>query len=895
MTSDGWRRLRRVLRPDLPAEVDTELQFHVEELARELEAHGVPAEQARTEALRRFGSVGEVRANCIAIDGAQQRRRRRRERVGDLLADVRFAFRLLRRSPGFTVLAVACMGLGIGVTAAIASVTHAILVRPLPYQQPEELVAVYSKVPERGIKASNISYADYVDWRDQNRSFAALGMYTWWTLAFTDGAGDAERVDAAAVTANLFPLLGARPMLGRTFTPDEERFGAERVVLLGHGLWTQRFGGDSSIVGRAIQIDGVPHVVVGVMPRGFAFPDRERAWVPFVPAPTEWHGNRSNAGAVGRLRPGVTVAAAQGDLDVIMQGLEREDPKQNLGWRADVMSLHDDRVGDLRRPLQVFLAAVGCVLLIVCANIANLLLVRGAARERELAVRAAIGAGRRRLVRQLVVESLALATLGGALGLIIAAGGIRLFARAFPAGLPFDLRLDLEPASVAITAGITLLTGLVVGVIPALRATDLDLAGAFREQAGASLRSKRAGRLRAALVVAEVGLSAMLVIGATLLLKSYRVYTTTNLGFDQHGLLAARVTLPDSRYQSPAERSAFFATLLERLATLPGVEAVGSAQGLPFSGWDVKAEMSVEGRPPRPPHDPLDVHFQTVSPEYFRTIGVPLLRGRWFDANDIDVIGDTGSWQPRGRVAIVNEVLARRELPGQDPVGKRIKFGDHASDEPWVTIVGVVGEFQHYRLPTVMGPAIYFPFFAEPGRNQALAIRTSLDDPTALAPEVRRVVRAMDAEVPLYEVDTFERTVLRSFWRQRLQGQVVGLFATMALVLAALGIYGVVSSTVAQRSRELGIRAAIGATTSDLSRLVLSQGVMLAGLGIAIGWVVAFVASRWLENLLFGVRATDPATFIGVPVVLGLVALLASWIPARRAARADPLVTIRGE
>ncbi len=641
------------------------------------------------------------------IDGAQRQRRRRRERVGDFLADLRFAARLLRSSLGFTLLAVACMGLGIGVTATILSVAHAILVRPLPYDRPEELVAVYSKAPERGIRASNISYAD---WRDHNRTFASLGMYTWWTLAFTDGAGDAERVDAAAVTANLFPLLGARPILGRTFTADEERSGAERVVLLGHGLWTQRFGGDSSVVGRAVQVDGMPHVVVGVMPRGFAFPDRERAWVPFIPDPNDGHGNRGNAGALGRLRLGVTLAAAQADLDVIMQRLERELPDQNLGWRADLMSLRDDRVGDLRRPLQVFLAAVGCVLLIVCANIANLLLVRGAAREREMAVRAAIGAGRRRLVRQLVVESLALAMLGGLVGLGVAAGGIRLFALAFPGGLPFDLTLRLDPASLAITAGITVLTGLVVGVIPALRATKLDLAGAFRERAAGSLRSRHAGRLRSGLVVLEVGLSATLVIGAMLLLKSYRAYTTSDLGFDQQGMLSVRITLPTARYQTPTERGTFFATLLERLAALPGVEAVGSADGLPFSGWDVKAGMSIEGKPPRPPHDPLDMHFLSVSPEYFRAIGVPLLGGRWVDQTDVGTVGDTGSWQPRGRVGIVNEVLARREFPNEDPVGKRIKFGDHTSSEPWITIVGVVGEFQHFRLPEPMGPAIYFPF-----------------------------------------------------------------------------------------------------------------------------------------------------------------------------------------
>jgi predicted permease len=884
--SGRWQPLRRWFRPDVQAEVDAELEFHLEEAVRDLVARGRSPDEARAEALRRFGGLGAVRAQSLSIERGRVRRSRRIEALGDAWADLRFALRVLRRSPGFTLLAVACLGLGVGVTAAIASATHAILVRPLPFDRPDELVAVYAKVPARGIQGSNISYADYVDWRDRNRTFAALGMWTWWTLAFSDGEGDAERVDAAAITSNLFPLLGVRPLLGRLFGPAEERPGAERVVLLGHGLWNSRYGADSAIVGRAVTVDGLPRVVIGVMGPEFAFPDRGKAWLPFVPDSDERHGNRGYAGALGRLRPGASPGAAQADLDAIMAELERELPQENLGWRADVIPLRDDWVGSLRRPLQVFVGAVGCVLLIVCANIANLLLVRGAARQRELAVRTAIGAGRERLVRQLVVESLALASLGGAIGLGIAGLGIRFFALAFPNGLPFYIRLALDGTSLAITLGLTVLTGLVAGILPALRTTDLDLAGSFREGSAGAGRSRRAGRLRSALVVVEVGLSAMLVIGAALLFKSYRAYVTAPLGFDQRGLLAARITLPAARYQAPSSREAFYLGLFDRIAALPGVEVVGSANGIPFSGWNVQGEMSIEGRPPREPRDPLDVHFQAVSPDYFRAIGVPLLRGRGLALTDRDTANPVG---------VINDVLARREFGGDDPVGKRLRFGDASSSAPWITIVGVVGEFQHYQLPQRMGPAIYFPYFAEPARSQTLAIRTSLDDPLTLVPAVRAAVRQLDPEIPLYRVETFEQSISRSLWRQRLQSQVVGLFAALAMVLAAVGIYGVISYSVTQRTRELGIRAAIGASAGDLSRMVVRQGALLAAAGIGAGLAGALVASRWLESLLYRVAATDPPTFIGVPVGLGLVALAASWIPARRAARADPLVAMQAE
>ena len=883
----GWRRYLRFWQSNIREDVDDELRFHLDMHERDLRAAGRAHGVAREEAERRFGELQQVREACIAIDTRRRERVRRREVMGDMWQDLRFALRTLRKSPGFTLVAVLCIGLGVGVTTTILSAVHGILIRPLPYPKAEELVAVYARWTHSGTieNGVNISYQDYLSWRNDNRTFATLGMYTWEALAFS-GEGEPERVDAASITANLFPLLGVTPVLGRNLLPEEEHQGKSSVVLLGYRLWKRRYGGDPSIVGRTVTVAGAPLQVIGVMPQGFAFPDRGEAWIPFVVEEhIESRGNRQFAGAIGRLKPGTTLEQGQRDLDVISKRLQQEFPRENLGWDAQAMTLREDLVGDLRRPLLIFLGGVGFLLLIVCANVANLMLTRGAGRQREIGVRVAIGAARGRLVRQLLTESLVLAGLGGVLGLGLAVVGIRLFGLAMPNGLPWYIPLRLDGATLAITLGLSALTGILFGLVPAFRNTDINLTGALREGTGGSGEGARRARLRSSLVVAEVALSLVLMIGAGLLLKSYRAYTHTNIGFDPKGVLTFRVSPPEAKYPHSEQRIVFFNQLMERLRALPGVEQAGGANGIPFSGWNVQAEMTVEGHPEHPQGEPLDVHYQAVIPGFFKTLGIPIVAGR--DLSPLD--RDTAN-----RVGVINETLAKQEFPGEDPLGKRIKIGRLADKEPWVTVVGVVRDFRHYRLPQPMGPAIYYPYYQWASYTQTIVLKTS-GLPANLLPGVVRVIKSIDPDLPTYQVQSLEQAVNRSLWRPRMQGQVIGLFAVLALVLASVGIYGVVSYAVAQRTRELGVRMALGASRGQVVGMVVRQGALLAVIGVGAGLAGAFALTRVLATLLFGVEVTDATVFVGIPVLLGVVAVAASWLPALRAARIDPLVAMRAE
>lgn len=882
-----WRRCFRLLRPDSRADVDDELAFHIEMRVRELVERGIPPAAARAEAERIFGDLRAVRDACVTIDERRVRKHERREGVDDMMRDFKFAARALRKSPGFTFMAIICVALGVCVTTTIFSAVNGILLRPLPYPDADRLVAVYSRLAAKGATGINVSYEDFLSWRDENHTFSALGLWTW-TTSTLSGRGDAERVDGAGVTANLFPLLGVKPIVGRTFLPSEELPGNDRVIMLSYGLWQRRFAGNRGIVGSSIEVDGLPYTVIGVMPPRFSFPDRGQVWVPFPN--DDWRTGRSNrgyAGAIGRLKGGVTLAQAQADLDVISQRLQRAYPKDNFGWDAEAITLRNDLVGDLRKPLLIFLGAVGCVLLIACANVANLMLARGAARQREIAVRAALGAGRRRLVRQVLAESMLLALAGGAVGAVLAKFGIRLLRFAFPNGdVPFYVSLAMDGRVLLFAVLLSAITGVIFGLVPALRATRIDLDSALRDGGRAEAGGRSGGRLRNSLAVAEVALSVVLLVVATLLLRSYGALIGTDLGFDQRGVLTAGISLPSTTYDNDEKQRAFYEELYTRLAAIPGVESVGSANGIPFSGWDVQAYMSIEGRPAATQGEELDIHFQNISPGYLPTLGVPIVRGRGFTGTDRD---------SSVHIGVINEVLARQEFAGIDPVGKRIRFGGADSKRPWITIVGVAKEFRHYRLPQVMGPALYLPQLATPSASQAIVVRTSLPDPMTLAPTVRAVLKEIDPDVPAFHVQTLEHAVSQSLWRQRLQGEVLGTFATLALLLAAVGIYGVISYAVAQRTRELGVRMALGATRGQVLGLVLGQGVRLAVAGVAIGVVVALALSRVVASLLYGVSATDLVTFAGVPVALTLVAMLATLVPARRATRVDPVVAMRTE
>lgn len=882
--SDRLQRYLRFLRPDVRADADEEIRFHIEMRERDLVSRGMSPGEARARAEVEFGDVRTIRAQVVSIDERRQRRRGRREQMADLVQDLRLVMRGLRRSPGFTSMAVACIALGVCVTTTIFAAVNGVLLRPLPFAKSDELVALYSRWRAKNETGVNISFPDYVSWRDENRTFSAMGIWTWTTVALS-GDGEAERLDAANVSANLFPLMGVQPILGRHFTANEERPGEDKVILLGYDLWTRRYQGDRAIVDRQIMVEGVPYTVVGVMPPRFNFPERGQAWVPFAVDPaTEEHGNRMYAGAIGRLKPGVTLEQARADMAAISARLEKAFPKDNVGWDVDALTLRDDLVGDLRRPLEVFLVAVGFVLLIACANVANLMLARGTARQQETALRVALGARRGRIIRQVLTESMVIAAVGGVVGVVLARFGVRLLELAFPNGTPYFISVGLDWTVAIFAVLLTAGTGVMFGLAPALSATHVELQRTLREGSGGGDGRGRA-RMRSALVVSEVALSVVLLIGAALLLRSYRALITTNLGFDEQGILSARLTLPEARYASSDARRAFWERLYSRVAAIPGVELVGSAQGIPFSGWQVQAEMTVDGGPARPPGT-LVIHYQNISPDYFRAIGVPIVKGRGFTQTDRD---------STLRIGIINEILAKREIPDGDPIGKRIKFGSADETHEWYTIVGVARDFRHYRLPEPMGPAVYFPELAEPNRSQTLAIRTRLADPLTLVPSLRRVVREIDPDLPLYSIQTFEQAVQRSLWRQRFQGQVLSIFAALALLLSTVGIYGIITWSVSRRTRELGVRMALGATRSGVVRLVLREGARLAITGVFIGLATAFVLTRLLNELLYGVKTLDPVSFISVPVVLLIVAAFSSYIPARRAARVSPVVAMKAE
>lgn len=880
-----WRRYLRFWGSDVESDLRDEFEFHLDAEIEQLVAEGWPAESARAEAVRRFGDIEQFRERCRRSDERRVARRRRLLSLSSLTRDARYAWRSLRKDRAFALTALACIALGVCVTTTSFSAVDAILLRPLPYPNDNRLLTITSEDVTRGYHGANISYADYVSWRNENRSFSSMGIWTWVTKTIT--TGETERMQGASVSANLFPTLGVRPVLGRNFVPDEEVTAASDVLLLSYGLWQRRFGSDSSIVGRTISVDGRPHRVIGIMPPGFAFPAQSEFWMPFAhdQLANEPHGNRGYAGAIGRLKPGVTFEQAAADLHSIDARMARDFPRDNKEWTADVKTLREDLMGDLKRPTLVFLGAGFLVLLIACANVANLLLVRGIARQREIAVRSALGAARADLLRQLLVESVLLATAGGILGALGGMWMVRLARFAFPNGVPFYLTFDPDLRVVAGAIAVILLTALVAGAMPAIQSTRLDVNRVLREgsRGGESLVRSRG---RTVLVVGELAMSTLLLVGGVLLLRSYRAYVDTDLGFDRAGILTARITLPEKSYDDLSRRVSFFQTLEERVRAMPGVTVVGSAQGIPFSGWNTGAGLGFPDPSISPPDNPIDSHYQAVFPDFFPALGIHLVRGRQLSMSDRDTVAP---------VVVINESLAKRAFPGKDPLGQRLKFGPGNEPGPWYTIVGIVRDFRHYQLPQPMGPAVYLPYTEYQARSQTLVIRTTRKDPYALVPEVRAALNEIDPQIALYDIKTMDDAVAQSFWRQRLQSQVLGVFAGLAVLLAVIGMYGLISYGVAQRRREIGVRLALGARQSAVMGLVVKQGLALAATGVAIGIVASLALVGVIKSLVYGVSASDPVTYLVVGLVLFGVTVASTMIPARRAAAVDPIEAMRAD
>ena len=798
--------------------------------------------------------------------------------------DVRYGARLLLRSPGFTFIAVAALAIGIGANTAIFSVVNTLLIQRLPYAEPDRLAVVWEHNLPRDRKNNVVSPGNFIHWREMNQVFeeiAAVGLTFNITLT---GHGDPFEVPFQFVTAEFFPVLGVQPVLGRWFTADEDRPGS-RVAVISDRLWRARLGSDPEIVSKGITLNGVSHPVVGVMPPGFAFLDKTvDVWLP-VGFPAEARTPRGRwLATVGRLKPGVTFEQAQRDMARVAGELTTLFPDFNTGWTARVVPLREQLTGDIRPALLLLLGAVAFVLLIACANVANLLLARATARQRELAVRAALGAGRRRLIRQLLAESLVLSVAGGAAGLVLAWWGLQLL-RGFVADRIPVYGLDsagIDGTVLAFTAGTALISGLFFGLVPAFSAAGAGLNDSLKEggRTGSAARGKRA---RSAFVVVEMALALVLLVGAGLLVRSFARLMDVETGFETAQTVTMRVSIPQSRYGEPPLRIQFYDRLVERVAGLPGVEAAGAVSFLPLAGLGAATGFEVVGAPPPPRGEGPVTDVRVISDEYFKAMGIPLVRGRLFDES-----------QPADaqNKIIVNEALAGRHWPGEDPIGRRIKvsWDDNREDE----IIGVVGDVRQADLETEARATIYWPYPRSPYGTMTLAVRTAGGAAAVISP-VRTILRELDPDLALANVQTMDEVVSRSVAQRRLTMVLLAIFAGSALLLAAVGIYGVIAYSVTQRTQEIGIRLALGAQQGDVLRMIVGQAAALAAAGILLGAAGAALLTRLMTDLLFGVQPFDPLTFGAVAAVLAAVALLASYVPGRRATQVDPVVALRAE
>ena len=894
-----WAGVRRLFRLAPTArsaerEVDDELRFHLESRVAELVARGRARPDAEREAAREFGDVRAARDELAAIDRRRVRRAQRAEWRGGWAQDVRYALRALGRQPGFTAAVLLTVALGVGATGAVFSAAHAALLRPLPYAAPGRLVHLWQTSATALSVKNDVSYPNFLDWRARSRSFAGLAGYHTNRMVLI--RGDQPRVLWTAKTsANFFDVLGARPALGRLFAPGEDAVGAGRVVVLSHELWVREFAADPRVVGSAVNLDGAPYTVAGVLPRRFQFAraGAADAWVPIDRGADMRERRRTSwFNVIGRLAPGVSLARAQQDMDAVARDLAREFPDANADRGALVVPLREELTGAVRPLLLLLLGAAACVLLVALANVASLLLVRGTARQAELGIRAALGAGQGRIVRQLLTESVLLALGGGAIGVALAQFGVRALVAAIPPerlrGMPYlaDLGVSWRVAACMLLASAA--AGVAFGAVPALRVRRPQLSDALRQGARGASAGRGAGRARDLFVAAQLAMTVVLVTGAALLGKSLARVLAVDPGFRAERVLTVYVPLPRIEYASSARQLDFFTRLEERVRTLPGVEAAGLTSKLPLD-WGNSSSFRIVGRPEPEPGRASSASFRSVTPGYFRALGIPLVRG----ALPSERRGPRDS-TAAGEV-VVSEAFARRVFGAEDPVGRQLALGTSGTGRGR-TIVGVVGDVAIGRLEDEVPPAMYFALADMPESAMRLAVRTR-GDVAALEASVRRVVREIDPQVALYQVYTMESLVRQSesVFVRRFPLLLVGAFAATALALAVVGTYGVISYSVAQRVRELGIRIALGARSAHVVTLVVRHAVVLAAAGIGAGLLGAALLSRFAASLLFGVRASDPASYAAAAALLGAVAAAAAAVPAWRATRVDPVRALRNE
>jgi predicted permease len=876
-----WIKLRWLgQRRAVKQEIDEELRFHLEQRTAENIAAGMSSEEAAREARRLFGNFQNAREQCREVSGAS---------FGEAtLQDLRFGVRMLRKNPGFTIVAVLTLALGIGANTAIFSIVNCVLLKPLPFRDADEIVTIQTIVQDKGgsqqFRWDVVFDPDFKEWREQNHVFQQMAAYGSGQTTLLSG-GEPERIGSAEVTVDFFALLGVRPLVGRTFLPEEHQLGGPRSAMLGEHLWRDRFGGNPSVIGRQITLDGQGVTVVGVLPDQFKFPSECDVWTSMV-----LNTNRGNAShrALARLKPGVTLQQAQAEMDTISHRLAQTLPASAPGKGAGLVFLQEQIVGSTRSLLFVFLGAVGFVLLIACANVANLLLARAATRQKEVQIRVALGASRLRIARQLLTESILLAAAGGVIGLLLALGGVELIVAFVPPNLvPRIEEVGLDARMLGFNFGLSFLTGIAFGLAPAWQAARSNPNGALKA-GGNQSSDRRQHFLRQALVAAEISVSIVLLLGAGLMLKSFSRLHHVKLGFNPERTLTLSLSLPSEGYPNSDKVRAFYREALEQIQALPGVRAAALANAAPLGSGGVRiyGDFSVEGQPAL---EHLWSSKIAASHDYFRTMGIPLLKGRFFTTTDDE--------RAPG-VAIISERLARFLWPNDSPLGKRLQLGIGPMTQLWLGVVGVVGDVRQDDLGAEPPSGLYVPyqqvsqaFFLE---TMTLVVRTA-QEPRTLAVAIRKAIQSIDPTLPIFDIHTMDELVSMKVGHQRFDAWLLGGFSAIALMLALVGIYGVVSYGVTQRTREIGIRLALGAQRHDVIKVVVSQGMKAVLIGVLCGTLAAIALTRLLAAELYSVRPTDPTTFACVVSVFIGVALASCLIPARRAARVNPVEALRYE